>query len=124
MHYSIERQDAEEVKVYKQTAWSVSLVVSSDNVTDYPPEIFVFQSEGPEPEARAWFSTVATPADLVEYPTDAPAVQDGVSQQPYFRLNTVQFVSRNARDIEQLIKMVERRVALLEANLEAINTLL
>lgn len=123
MHYSIERGDAEEVKVYKQTAWSVTLEVTSDLSDDFPPEVFVFQTEGPEPDARAWFSTVATPADLQEYPTDAPAIQEGDLQQPYFRLNKVQFVSRNPHDIEQLIKMVERRVAMLEANLEALNNL-
>jgi len=120
--YTLYRQTAEEVLVAKQTAWSVRLDVDSSDPVVFPPAVFVFQTETFEPDSRAWFTTVATPADLEEYPVDVPAEPQEV-QQPYFRKTWVQLVSRNAEDLEELVQKVFQRLRLLAANIQALHRL-
>ncbi len=116
------QQASEEVQVYRQLAWSVALSVTSSNDELYPPKVFCFQSEGPEEGARAWFTTVCTPAGMLEYPEDSPAPGDDL-QQPFFRRSSVTLVSRNPRDLELLIAQIQGRITMLEAHLTAINNL-
>lgn len=110
--------------VKQQTAWSVLLTISSSDELNYPTEIFVYQAETPaDPNTRGWFTAVSSPAQLLEYPTDGPAVSSGDVQQPYYRLNTVELVSRNASDIELLVRQVYEEVDLLYLNLRALGQL-
>jgi hypothetical protein len=120
--YTLIQQAMEEVQVYQKMAWAVVLEVTSSDEEVFPPKVFCYQSEGAEEGARAWFTTVCSPADLAEYPEDAPAPGSEV-QQPFFRKSAVTLVSRNPRDIELLIEQIQTRINMLQANLTAINNL-
>jgi len=104
-------------------AWGMTLTVTSSDLDDYPPEVFVFQAEDFTVNARAWFSTVASPADMLEYPLNAPAAPVGGVQQPYFRKATLTLISRSASDLEALIEEIKGRIVILERNLRSLLTL-
>lgn len=107
------------------TAWSTQLVVISDDPIKYPEKCLVFQAEDPsDPGTRSWFTCVASPAQLQEYPEDevAPALSGDV-QVPYFRLDTVQLIGRNADDIQNLILQFAEELSNLQRNIDALDTL-
>lgn len=108
-----------------QTSWSARLTVTSSDVVLYPPKVFVFQAEDPaNPATRGWFTAVASPAQLEEYPEDAPAeVVSGESQQPYYRVDSLQLVTRSADDINNLVADIRLELAQLTRNLDAIRNL-
>ena len=104
-------------------AWGMTLVITSSAPDDYPPGVFVFQVEDFSPNARAWFSTVASPADMLEYPVDAPAAPVEGVQQPYFRKATLNLVSRSPSALEALVAEIKGRIVFLERNLRSLLTL-
>lgn len=124
MAYTLTRQASDTVQMAQQTAWAVRLVVTSADPVNYPPKVFVFQAEDPsDVNTKAWFTAVASPSQLEEYPEDAPAgVVEGV-QQPYFRLSELTLISRNADDIEKLVDQVFKQLTMLSKNLEALRRL-
>lgn len=109
------------VEVLEQTAWSVKLTATSEDPEIYPEEIFVYQAEDPDdPETRGWFTAVASPAMLLEYPVGAPAPYGSDNlQQPYYRLSEVTLVSRSADALEALVDQIVEATTNLWANLLA-----
>ncbi len=105
-----------------QFAWSVRITVTSDDEVLYPSKCLVFQSEDPsDSNSRAWFTNVASPAQLQEYPEDAAQLPDsGEVQLPYFRLDTVQLIGRNPSEIQDLVGQFAEELTLLSRNLEAL----
>jgi hypothetical protein len=122
-HYSLAIA-FEETEVSERTAWSASVTVSSDD-PDFPTKIMVFQAEDPaDPNTRGWFTAIANPAQLEEYPEDAPApAGEGETMIPFYRTDTVVLVSRNAVDLQRVIDEIREEVTLLEDNIAAIATL-
>lgn len=124
MSYTLTKQDLQETVIAEQTAWSVKLVVTSSDEVLYPPKVFVFQAEDPaNPDTRGWFTAVATPAQLLEYPEDAPVNASGELQQPYYRLDHVQFVSRNTSQLVALTADLMEELQLLADNIRALSLL-
>jgi hypothetical protein len=106
-----------------QNAWAVKLVVSSDN-SNLPAKALVFQAENPEQQnSRGWFTCVASPRQLLEYPEDQPAAPEGGVMQPYFRLNEVTLVSGNPDSLSRLVAQIASHLRMLEKNLVAIDQL-
>lgn len=121
--YDLAQTSPAEVVGAPQTAWGILLEVTSSDAEDYPAEVFVFQVEDFTEDARAWFSTVATAADTLEYPVDAPAEPVEGVQQPYFRKDTLRLVSRSPADLADLVEAIRVRIVILERNLRALLTL-
>ncbi len=122
--YQLQRQDSSPVQVAGQTAWSVALTVTSSNDEQYPPKVFVFQVEDPDAaEPRAWFTAVATPAQLLEYPEDEPAAPTEGLWQPYFRTSELTLVSRNPEDLEETYQKVLGELGALRRNIDALGQL-
>lgn len=121
MAYTIITQAPEIVGVAQQTAWSVTVSVRSSDDQAFPPKVLVFQAENPgDAQTRGWFTCVASPSQLLEYPEDLPAAAgSGELQQPYYRLDSVTFVSRNARDLDSLVAQLYEEIDLLYTNLKA-----
>lgn len=125
MSYTLIRSDLQATPVLEKTAWSVKLTVTSSDNTGFPPAVFVYHAANPKDEgAGAWFECVASPAQLMEYPEGAPAQNSAGLQQPYFRLDNVQLVARNAVQLEDLIGKIFDELDLLSRNLQAIDNLL
>lgn len=124
MSYTIIQQAPVEVPVNGRTAWSVTLTVRSSDDLAYPPKVFVFQAEDPaNPDTRGWFTAVASPAQLLEYPEDNPAIDSGEAQQPYYRLDSVALVTRNPGDLDEIIQKVFEEVDFLYRNLKALEVM-
>lgn len=125
MGYSLDISPSVEVPQGLTLAWSVRLSVLSDDPLQYPPKCLVFQAETlGDPDSRAWFTAVASPAQLQEYPEDEPATADsGEAQVPYFRLDEVQLISRSPADIQTLIESFTEELSLLQRNLDALDVL-
>lgn len=123
--YQLTRQDIEEVEIVKELAWQIKLTVDSDDHALLPPEVFVFQIENPDDEdSRSWFNCIASPAQLLEYPVDTPAVpESGEIWQPYFRKNTLTIVSRSKSALEELYEQIKEELVWLRRNLEAAENL-
>jgi hypothetical protein len=119
--YSLIRENALPVEAMEQTAWSMKLTVASSDEDLAPSKVFVYQAEDPEdPDTRGWFTAVASPAMLLEYPEDTPALSGSDSlQQPYYRLDEVTLVSRSASSLEDLYEQVKEALHNLWANLLA-----
>lgn len=125
MAYTLTRADLQETTVLEKIAWSVKLTVTSSDSAVFPPEVLVYHAADPQDAgAGAWFECVASPAQLLEYPEDEPAQNSGGLQQPYFRLDNVQLVARNAVQLEELIAKIFAELDLLSRNIQAINTLM
>ncbi len=104
-----------------QVAWGVELKVESSDVATFPPEVFVMQVEDlHNPTDGAWFTAVATPRQLEEYPVDPMEILNSTLQQPYFRTDTITLVSGNASDIDILVGRIYEHLVLLQANLIAL----
>ena len=122
--YTLTREDVQEVLVGQRTAWSVRLVVTSSDAETFPPKALVYQAETPgDPDSRGWFTAVASPAQLLEYPEDAALALPGELQQPYYRLDHVQLVSRNADSLALLVDDFFEELQLLARNITALNNL-
>ena len=122
--YTLIQQAPVEQQVAGRTAWSVTVTVRSSNELAWPSKIFVFQAEDPaDPLTRGWFTAVASPAQLQEYPEDAPVIDSGADQQPYYRLDSVEIVTRNPDDITALVEQIYEEADLLYLNLKAMNNL-
>lgn len=130
MSYTLVRSAITTEPVSSKTAWAVQLTVETDDEPARPSKVFVYQAEDPsDPNTRGWFTAVASPAQLEEYPEDAPAApssagSDSVTvQQPYYRLDTVTLISRNASDIETLVDKIQGQLEVLSRNLDAIDSM-
>ncbi len=120
--YTLTRKAAVEVEFQQQIAYGVELEVNSDNA-DYSPAVFVMQAKDiHDPEEGAWFTAVATPRQLDEYPVDPSEITNSALQQPYFRTDKITLVSANADDIEILVGRITEDLYLLWANLQALET--
>ncbi len=119
--YQLTRQDIEPTEVFKELAWQIVLTVDSDDNVLLPKEVFVFQIEdGDDPESRSWFTCIASPAQLLEYPVDEPAAPvSGEIWQPYFRKDTLTIVSRSHSALESLYEQIKEELVWLRRNLEA-----
>ncbi len=117
----LNRQPGNPQVVGQRTAYSVKLTVTSTDPVRFPTKAFVFQAEEPaNPDTRGWFTAVASPAQLLEYPEDVPAYESGAMQQPYYRLDEVELVGRNPGQIEELTNQIVEELDLLARNLEAL----
>lgn len=121
MSYLLIRETVQPIDVGGFAAWAVKLTVTSTDAVKYPPKALVFQAENPaDPETRGWFTAVATPSQLLEYPEDTPANVVGQVQQPYYRKDWVQLVGRNPSDIEDLVRAVYEELDFLKRNQDAL----
>jgi hypothetical protein len=119
MSYSLTRKAAIPVTVQQQIAYAVELGVNSDDAS--PAEVFIMQvGDIHRPAAGAWFTAVATPRQLEEYPVDPQEIVNTPLQQPYFRTDRITLVSGNADDIEILVGRIVEDLSLLQANLVAL----
>lgn len=119
--YTLTRKTAVPVEYQNQIAWGVELEVTSSSVGTYPPEVFVMQAVNlHDPAEGAWFTAVATPRQLEEYPTDPAEIENSTLQLPYFRVSKITLVSGNADDIEILVGRITEDIILLKANLDAL----
>lgn len=122
MGYTLTKTEPTQELVMTQTAFGMLLTVTSDDGVVYPPKVFVMQIpivDGDEP----WFNCVASPVQLIDYPVDAPDPPiDGV-QQPYYRVATLKIVSRSPSGLLAFVTRVEEELAILEENLDALQTL-
>lgn len=109
----------------QRTAWSLALSVTSDEPVGYPPAVFVFQEESPgDPATRGWFTAIASPAQLLEYPVNATAEPEGDGLwQPYYRKAALTLVSRHPADLEQLYREIEAEILRLRLDLDALQLL-
>lgn len=125
MGYTVTTSSSSAVEAASTTAWSVQLTVSSDDEAKYPAKCLVFQAKDPsDPATRAWFTNVASPAQLQEYPEDAAVLPlSGDIQVPYFLLDSVQLVGRNPDDIQLLVLQFVEELSNLKRNLDALDIL-
>jgi hypothetical protein len=119
--YTLLRQPSVPVEHQNQIAWGVVLTVKSSNPVAFPPEAFVMQAVNlHDPAEGAWFTAVATPDQLEQYPTDPAEIENTTLQLPYFRVSTITLVSGNPDDIDILVRRIAEDLALLQANLIAL----
>lgn len=119
--FSLIRKVPAEVSFQLQIAWAVELEVTSDDA-EVSPAVFVMQvRDTSDVDAGAWFTAVATPSQLDEYPTEPEEIANTPVQQPYFRTNKITLVSRNADDIQILYERILADIELLHANLTALS---
>lgn len=119
--YHLTRKNSEKVTYGPQIAWAVVLTATSDDVANYPAEVFIMQCKSlVDPTQGAWFTAIATPIQLEEYPTDPSSLETSALQQPYFRVAEITLVSGNASDIEILVSRISSDILLLEDNLAAL----
>ena len=124
MSYTLTKQDLQEILIGEKTAWSLKLTVTSSDAVTYPPKVFVYQAEEVgNPNTRGWFTAVASPAQLLEYPEDAAVAESGELQQPYYRLDNVQLVSRNTSQLVTLTAQIMEELQLLADNIKALDEL-
>lgn len=117
--YLLTRKASREVTAQQRIAWAVELEVTSDNL--FPAEVFIMQVQDINaPEDGAWFTAVATPRQLEEYPVDPAEIVNTTLQQPYFRTDKITLISSNANDIEILVGRITEDIRLLQANLIAL----
>lgn len=123
MGFTLTASPSSEVVLAEKTAWGVQLTVTSDDADKYPPKCLVFQAESPgELNTRSWFTAVASPAQLLEYPEDEPqAPESDGDLLPYFRLDTVQLIGRNPVDLQNLTAQFAEELLLLQRNLDALD---
>lgn len=125
MGYTLTSSASSPVVAASTTAWSVQLVVTSDDAEKYPPKCLVFQAEDPgNLQTRAWFTNVASPSQLQEYPEDEVTLAaSGDVQVPYYRLDTVQLIGRSPDEIQLLILQFAEELTNLQRNLDALDIL-
>ena len=117
------REPARTQVIGQRTAWSTRLTVLSSDPVRFPVKVLVFQAEEPaDPDTRGWFTAVASPAQIQEYPEDLPASGSGEVQQPYYRLDTVELVGRNADQLATLADQIAEELDLLARNITALET--
>lgn len=120
--YSLTRKTPVEVYLQAQIAYGVELEVTSSG--PYSAAVFVMQaSDTVAPSDGAWFTAVATPRQLDEYPEDPAEIINSPTQQPYFRTNKITLVSANPDDIQILVARITEDLYLLQENLKALEIL-
>jgi hypothetical protein len=117
------REPARTQVIGQKTAWSVRITVLSSDPVRFPTKVLVFQAEEPaDPNTRGWFTAIASPAQLLEYPEDYPASGSGQVQQPYYRLDTMDLVGRNAAQLAELADQVAEELDLLGRNIMSLES--
>lgn len=87
------------------------LRIETVDAIDMPAEIFVFQRtvESAMNDCNAdEFNRIASPDDLEEYPVSVP---DPVSEQPYYRTNTVTLYFRCIKDLRETRDLIDTQVS-------------
>lgn len=123
--YTLTQSELLRETLHEKAAWAVTLDVTSSDAVNFPPQVFVYQVEEPgNANSRAWFTAVASAAQLEEYPADEPVSPEaGGEHQPFYRLSRMTFVTRSPALAQEFIEKVKIHLKQLQTDLIAIEAL-